>query len=261
METIASRKNPYIKELYAVKRAGKKSPLCLIEGYKLICEAQKSGVTVKSVLISDMYCGEVPSFGAGAVRMIKVNDAIIDMLSSARAPQGIIALIEKKPAHDFGLLGHTRGTYIVLDGVADPGNVGTIIRSAEAFGAAGAVMCGACADVYNDKTLRATMGSAFRLPLYFADDTADAVRKLKNAGARVYAAALKKDARRLGDTDFPGFSAFVIGNEARGIPETVIGECDDAIIIPMSGETESLNAAVSASVILWEAARRANNGK
>ncbi|MBQ3379243.1 MAG: RNA methyltransferase [Clostridia bacterium] len=256
MEIITSRKNPYIKELYAVKKAGKKSELCLIEGYKLISEAIKSGVEIKALLISDAYGGKMPDMGESGVRTITVNDSIIGLLSQTSAPQGITALIKKRVFKEIRSTGEEDGVYILLDEVSDPGNVGTVIRTAEAFGVRGVVLCGACADVYNDKTLRATMGSAFRQPVFYEPNAVSAVKKLKSMGARVYAAALEKDAKRLGGFEPSKLSAFVIGNEARGVSLEALNECDDAVIIPMSGETESLNAAVSAGVIMWETAGR-----
>lgn len=259
METITSRKNPYIKELAAIKKEKSDNSFAIIEGKKLISEAYDSGFIPITLLVSETYRGDVSEFCGTDTRVIKVNDTIIDMLSSTNTPQGIIALIKRRPKADINAADIKEGIYLILERVSDPGNVGTIIRTSEAFGAAGVILCAGCADVYNDKTLRSTMGSAFRQNIMYADSAVSAIAALKNAGIRVYAAALLKTAECLGRERFSGSCAFVIGNESAGVSEEAISVCDSAITIPMTGKTESLNAAVAASVILWEVFRQKLN--
>jgi len=254
MEIITSRKNPYIKELAALKK-NKSSDMVLIEGHKLIFEARESGIAPKVILVSDSYKGDISNLCANDTRVIQVNDEIIDLLSSTNTPQGIIALIKRREKIDIAEVVIKRGVYLVLDRVADPGNVGTIIRTSEALGASGVVLTPGCADIYNEKTLRATMGSAFRQNIYYSKSAFDAVDMLRGCGAKAYAAALGEKNVLLGREVLPDFCAFVIGNEASGVSQEAISACDSAIMIPMTGKTESLNAAVAASVILWETFR------
>ena len=140
---------------------------------------------------------------------------------------------------------------IVMDGVQDPGNVGTIIRTAEAFGFDGAVLLGACADVYSPKTLRASMGSALRFP--FVCCAAEELRSVLG-GFTVYAAMLDSSAAALGEIAFAERSAVIIGSEGRGVSPEAAAVCDEKLYIPISG-AESLNAAGAAAVIMWELRR------
>ena len=145
------------------------------------------------------------------------------------------------------------GRYVVLDGVQDPGNVGAVLRTADAFGCTGALLLPGCADPYGPKTLRAAMGAVFRLPLYTVG-LEDLPRLLADAGLPLYGAALRddtEDARALALRR----CAIAIGSEGRGLTEGVLALCDRTIKIPMSEHCESLNAAAAATVLLWEAAR------
>ena len=141
----------------------------------------------------------------------------------------------------------------MLDGVQDPGNVGTIWRTADAFGANGLILCNGCADPWSPKTVRATMGAVFRLPVYEGtlDETAD---KLAAASIPLYAAALREDTVDVRDVRLDS-AAVIIGSEGRGVSERALSLCQSTIKIPMRARCESLNAAVAASVVLWEMAR------
>ena len=147
--------------------------------------------------------------------------------------------------------------YLVLDGVQDPGNVGTIWRTADAFGVDGLILCNGCADPWNPKTVRATMGAVFRLPAY--ESTLEtAAEKLVRAGIPLYATALREDTEDIRDVSFDQ-AAVVIGSEGRGVSRQALELCGKTVKIPMRARCESLNAAVAASVVLWEMAR--NDGK
>lgn len=142
----------------------------------------------------------------------------------------------------------------MLVDLQDVGNVGTVIRTAAALGC-DVFLCGKCADVYSSKTVRATMGALFTNNIFVCDDTLSVIDSLKNGGKRVIAAALTDKAEVLGRFDIRDNDCFVVGNEGNGLSETVITRCDSTTIIPMSGRTESLNAAMAATILLWEAKR------
>lgn len=145
------------------------------------------------------------------------------------------------------------GRYLILDGVQDPGNVGTIWRAADAFGAEGLILCSGCADPWNPKTVRATMGAVFRLPVYECALEA-AAEGLGRAGLPLYATALREDTEDVRRVDL-GRGAVIIGSEGRGVSRALLERCQGTLKIPMSSRCESLNAAVAAAVILWEMGR------
>jgi TrmH family RNA methyltransferase len=143
---------------------------------------------------------------------------------------------------------------IMLDEIRDPGNLGTIMRTAEAMGYRGIILS-RCADIYNPKTIRAAMGGIFRLPLYVTDDGAECAKVMKAAGRRVIAAALGEHTLTLGGYEIAESDCAVIGNEGHGISDGVLSECTACVRIPMQGLAESLNASVAASCIMWEYSR------
>ena len=143
---------------------------------------------------------------------------------------------------------------LLLDCIRDPGNLGTILRSACALGGAQVVLH-SCADLYNPKTVRAAMGAIFKTDVSIVSDAVEYVRTQRNAGRRVLAAALKSDSLYLGSYEVRSNDVIVIGNEGHGVSGDVIEACSDTVLIPMEENTESLNASVAASVILWEYAR------
>ena len=179
--------------------------------------------------------------------LYEVADAVYEKLTDENAPQGVLT-VAKAPSPEPK---HT-GLTIILDGVADPGNVGTVIRCADAFGAERVILGDGSADAFGQKTVRAAMGSLFRVPTERAS-LAETIEKLKNDGYTVYAAMLDRDSVCVDAVEKGGRLAFVIGNEGHGISDEVRGACDGSVIIPMRDDgAESLNAAVAASVIMWE---------
>ena len=143
-------------------------------------------------------------------------------------------------------------------GLQDPGNMGTIVRTAEGAGVTGVIMSRDCVDIYNPKTIRSTMGSIYRMPFYYAEDILKAIRKIKDAGIKVYAAHLDGE-KSYDEEDYAFSCAFLIGNEGNGLREETSKMADHYIIIPMSGEVESLNAAIAASVLMFEVKRQRRN--
>ena len=186
-----------------------------------------------------------------------VTEDVMKKMSDTMTPQGVLSLVR---SYDYSLEDILkRGSlYMLLDGLQDPGNLGTIFRTCEAAGAAGVIMSRGTVSIYNPKSIRSTMGTLFRMPFVYADDLCETIRELKARGVSVQASHLEgsKDYAAL---DLTGPVAFVIGNEGAGISPEVADVCDMRVRIPMEGEVESLNAAIAASVLLYEAHRQRNS--
>ncbi len=144
---------------------------------------------------------------------------------------------------------------MVLETLQDPGNLGTILRAGEGAGVTGVIMNRETADIYNPKVIRSTMGSIYRVPFFYTDDLKGTVERIKAAGVRLYAAHLKGE-NNYDKADYTGSTGFMIGNEALGLKDETAALADSYVKIPMAGQVESLNAAVAASVLMFEAARQ-----
>ena len=185
------------------------------------------------------------------VRAVQVPADVMRSISPMETPQGALFTVRLP---DTALPETLSGAhYLVLDGVQDPGNVGTILRTADAFHADGMFLVNGCADLYNPKTLRATMGAVFRCPVWTVG-AEELFALLKKSGIPLYGAALREDTLDARAVDY-NRCAIAIGSEGRGLTEGVLALCDRTIKIPMSEHCESLNAAAAATVLLWEAAR------
>ncbi len=247
---IKSRSNPKI--LWACGLSEKKKRdadgLFRFEGIKLFSEAVREKLDIVAVFASekamDIYASELCAFDG---EIYKVTDAVYEKLTEENAPQGVLTIAKKPlPAH------RSTGLIMILDGVADPGNVGTVIRCADAFGAESVLLGDGCADAFGQKTVRAAMGSLFRVPTERAL-LPEKIKALRAGGCKVYAAMLDKTSVRADEIEKGGRLAFVVGNEGHGISAEVRDCCDGSVIIPIREDgAESLNAAVAASVLMWE---------
>lgn len=191
-----------------------------------------------------------------------VSDEVFVRMSDTKTPQGILCLVRQQHYNIEEILRENKGKrmlFIILEDIQDPGNLGTIFRTAEAAGADGVIMSSWTADIYNPKTIRSTMGSVYRVPFFHVDQMEEAVRRLQKAGVAVYAAHLGGTAA-YDACDYQKSTAFLIGNEAKGLREETAACADARITIPMAGKVESLNAAVASSILLFEAARQRRKG-
>lgn len=250
---ITSRKNDAVKrfrELLREKSARDSQGVFAVEGDHLCGELAKSGFRINSVLMTERAQEKYPQTAAllrqKCSEITVISGEVAEYISDTKAPQGLFAAAEKP---DPGEISGAR-RLVLLDGVQDPGNVGTILRTAEALGFGGAMLSPDCADIWSPKTLRASMGSVLRLPCV-TGNMPEHVRALRNEGFSVYGAMLDENAARLGEIEFPEKAAVVIGSEGRGISQPVAAECTRAVYIPITG-AESLNAAAAAAIILWE---------
>lgn len=265
-EYISSRANPTVVRYSKLseKKYRDEYGVFLAEGEKLASEAADYA-SAEAVLVSETALenanDEVISLlektaQSGAKVLVLSNEAFAK-ISTEHSPQGVISVVRSSslsivPLADDGRFAAKRA--IFLDSVRDPGNLGTVIRSAAAFGY-DRIILHDCADLTNPKTLRASMGAVFKVNFSIVSDAPDAVRTVKSTGRRVLAAALTDNSLTLGASELTDRDVVVIGNEGHGLADNLIAECTAALKIPMKQNTESLNASVAASVIMWEQSR------
>ena len=250
-DVITSRANPlvaYVRKLNSKRAFRRAENAFAAEGPKLLAEALRWGVRVETVLAAPGV--PLPELPAGT-RAVELPDQLLAYAADTETPQGIVFICKGKPLAMPERLEGSR--WLVLDGVQDPGNVGAIWRTADAFGADGLILCNGCADPWNPKTVRATMGAVFRLPVY-EGTLEDAAERLTAASVPLYAAALGEDTEDIRNMTLEQ-AAVIIGSEGRGVSDAALSLCQKTVKIPMRARCESLNAAVAASVALWEMAR------
>lgn len=266
MEQITSSKNPIIKKIKGLfkKKDRWQNKLFIIEGIKLIDEALNNDVSIEYILYSDkllntsegaLFLEKIGSYG----KAINISDSIFKEISDTENTQGILAIVgfNIRPIHEIFV--EEKKSFIYLNGLQDPGNMGTIIRSADAFNIDGIILGEGCVDPYNPKVVRATMGSIFRTPLYFVDNDKEILTKIKESKYKLYATHLEGSIPNY-DLSYRDKFVVVIGNESRGVDDNVIDMADGFIKIPMPGFAESLNAGVAASIIMYEVMKqRAKN--
>ncbi len=261
---MTSRNNARVKQLRAAfaGQARLASGLVAIEGEHLLEEALKSQQALKTVFVSERR--EVPGFVPREIEVMRLASDVFQSCVETQTPQGVAALMVPRVSSVEEMLGPglTGAPLIVIAvGLQDPGNLGTLVRSAEAFGATGVLTTPGTVSAWNQKALRASAGSVFRMPVAVA--TPEAMERLEQAGVRLLA-ALKDDASAVDSAELEnvlgGPVAVMIGNEGAGLGEDWVRMADRKVTIPCPGFVESLNAAVAGSILLWEVARRRVRG-
>lgn len=263
---ITSLHNKEIKEtaaLLARKKERDRRGLFVVEGPKMFGEAPME--RIERVYLTQSAAAQMyEKYGdrLSGLSCETVSDEVFVKMSDTKTPQGILCLVRQQHYNIEEILRENKGKrmlFIILEDIQDPGNLGTIFRTAEAAGADGVIMSSWTADIYNPKTIRSTMGSVYRVPFFHVDQMEEAVRRLQKAGVAVYAAHLGGTAA-YDACDYQKSTAFLIGNEAKGLREETAACADARITIPMAGKVESLNAAVASSILLFEAARQRRKG-
>lgn len=255
IRNIESKHNSRVKELRTAlaRPTGSAEPVGL-EGIHLVQEALRSGIKLDTVFIANDKLRLLGDLNIpGEVEILSLPQVILDTAVSTESPQALAALAHRPVWRPASLL-EPRALILVLDGIQDPGNLGTLLRSAEAFGASGVVSLPGTVNAWNPKAMRASAGSIFRLPVLELRPT-ECFEMLRSATVRTLA-AMAHDARPVNSIDLSSSTAFVIGSEGSGLTSEVASLCDERITIPCPGPVESLNAAVAASVILYEASRQ-----
>jgi TrmH family RNA methyltransferase len=240
----------------------------LIEGPNLIREAQQNGGRIERILRSEDFTDEQTIREGIDPALADLETAVLSTslfrkLSDTETPQGILAVVKKREFREDEFFteqsgtgkSSTTGNVLVLDRLQDPGNIGTILRTADAAGYLGAILMKGTADIYSPKIVRAAAGSLFRLPVLYADDPGDAVRLLKRYGKTIISTS-PMGSMDYFDADLREHAAVVIGNEGNGVCREFLEDADILVKIPMEGTIESLNAAVSAGILMYESVRQ-----
>jgi TrmH family RNA methyltransferase len=265
LRRIEGRHNPLVKQLrQAFSRAElTESGDCAIEGLRIIEEAIRSGLRFSAVFFRESAQDRaerlLPQIGA-QVETLLLPDKLFDSLVPSDSPQGVAALVRLKEFSLDDVLERLQvGPVVVLAGLQDPGNLGTILRSAEAFGCAGVVLGEGTVSVFNSKVVRGSAGSVFRLPLVHGRGKSatklEVSESLRAKGVRLIATSSHKGTS-VDQSNLKGASAIYFGNEGAGLPRDVMAKMDELISIPHTQQVESLNAGVAASIVLYEAARQ-----
>ncbi len=243
----------HLRRLSGRRRARLEAGQFVIDGPTLVLEALASGIDVVEVYAEPGAPEEVVRAARAAGVVVRdVKAGALAKATSPVTPQPVAALAALPEAPDASVL---HGLVLVLVGVADPGNAGTLLRVAEASGASAVVSCADAVDVWNPKCVRASAGSVFRMPVLAGGTVDDALTRLRDAGMALIATTLD-DAVDLDDVDLTGPVAVLLGNEAHGLEPAVVGAADVAVRIPMAGRAESLNVAMTGTVVAFEAARQ-----
>lgn len=262
---ITSIANKRIKGIVQLgKKAGqrRKEDVFLVEGIKMFLEAPVS--YIRETYVSESFLQSAGNNKSMADVVDKLNkcryevttDEVFKKMSDTQTPQGILCVIKQFHYSFKDLLQHDgKPLFLVLEDLQDPGNLGTIIRAGEGAGITGVIMSRDTVDIYNPKTIRATMGSIYRVPFFYTNDILQTIQELKDNRIHVYAAHLE-GIGDYDDYDYTKATAFLIGNESNGLKDAAVKASDTLIRIPMKGEVESLNAAIAASLLMYEAARQ-----
>jgi len=270
LRRIEGRHNPLIKQLRQAFSSAELTEKgdCAIEGLRILEEAIRSGLRFSAVFFRESAQDRaerlLPQIGA-QVETLLLPDSLFDSVVPSESPQGVAALVRLREFSLNDILERLQvGPIVVLAGLQDPGNLGTILRSAEAFGSAGVVLGEGTVSPFNSKVIRASAGSVFRLPIVHAERGAgklvavkleEVSHKFREKGIRQLATSSHKGTM-LDQADLRGATAIFFGNEGAGLPREIMARMDETIAIPHTSQVESLNAGVAASIVLYEAARQ-----
>ena len=259
VKRIESRNNQILKDTVALRERNVRGERgrFFFEGVHLLEEFLRSGRQPVRVFVRESSAERLGGLiSALSCEIVFVTDPVFEKLSTERAPQGVVTVAEF--TGNVRVLGRdpleAKGCRLLLDGLQDNGNVGTVIRTAAALDYG--VIAAGCADVFSQKTVRASMGAAFFADISVCRDTVSAAEKVKSSGGRVIAASVYGECRELGGFELRPGDCFVIGSEGRGVSKEALDVCDFSARIPMGGRVESLNAAAAAAMFLWEAKRQ-----
>ena len=252
--SVANAKVKNVMQLNSKAKARREQHSFVVEGAKMFYEAPKD--KVKEVYVSSsFFAKKIQEKELAEYNYEVVSDEVFEKMSDTKTPQGILCVVEMFDYHLEDLINKEDGVWIVLEELQDPGNLGTIMRTGEGAGIAGLIMSKNTADIYNPKTIRATMGSIYRIPFVYIADLDLIFDRFAKEKIVSYAAHLS-GTQYYDEIEYEKKVAFVIGNEGNGLSEKVADRTDSYLKIPMQGEVESLNAAIATSVLMYETFRQ-----
>lgn len=257
---ITSASNQQMKRIRELLNKGKerKKEKCFVaEGIRMVAETPRE--RLEKIYVSESFYRNPPELrGINLSEAIIVQDQVFRQVADTQTPQGIMAIVRQSECELKRILGQEEALVLFLENIQDPGNLGTMIRTAEGAGVTGIVMSRDTVDIYNPKTIRATMGSLYRMPFVYVEDFCDTIRQAGKMGMNIYAAHLKGNGT-YDQKDYRRPTGFMIGNEGNGLTKEAADCATDYIRIPMSGQLESLNATVAAAILMYEARRQRNS--
>ena len=258
MQIITSKDNEIIKNIRKLKekKFRNQNNEYIVEGIKMIKEAIVEEAVIKLIVICEenVNSGVIDKkllYEIAKYECIYVSKKIFDLISDVQTPQGILAVIEKDNSEEK--IDYKQEIIVVLDGIQDPGNLGTILRTIDSVGLNQVIVSKETADAYNPKVVRSTMGAIFRVNIIESENLKDTLKNMKKHKYKVMATSLETQ-NSIYDVDY-NKKVLVIGNEANGVSQAILDYADEKIKIPMLGKTESLNASVATAVILYEYVR------
>ena len=254
---ITSSSNQQMKNITALMKKAKERKsqnLFVVEGRKMFEEVPPEWLS--KVYVSERFLEEPEAEQLLAGKTYEVvADAVFKSISDTQTPQGILCVIKKPEYALEEMLKGEQTHLLILESIQDPGNLGTMVRTGEGAGITGVIMNQTTVDLFNPKTIRSTMGSIYRVPFFITKDLAGTISSLKEQQVNVYAAHLK-GTLSYDEPDYKKKTAFLIGNEGNGLSDEIADLADTYIKIPMQGQVESLNAAISASLLMYETGRQ-----
>lgn len=279
--SVSNARVKWVVSLMEKARMRRKERKYVIEGIRMFLEAPKE--LIAEVYVSEAFykkgaipdsqeslcLGKIKDLAVlsdsevkqpGKIPLVMLSDEVFRKFSDTVNPQGILAVMHMAETTYETMLENSDILLVLLENLQDPGNLGTILRTAEGAGVNGIVLSRDCVDLYNPKVIRSTMGAIYRVPFCYADDLSETIESLKNKGISVYAAALDDKAGEYDTYQYCTATAFLIGNEGNGLREETVQKATHTCYIPMQGKVESLNASVAASILMYEAYRQRRKG-
>lgn len=257
MNQITSTSNAQVKQLIQLQKKSKlrsEQDVFIVEGIKMYQEVPQERL-IHTYVSESFYNRKKDLFTGKEKQTTLLADRVFESVSDTKSPQGILCLVRQYHYKPEDLLGEGLPLLLALENLQDPGNLGTIVRTAEGAGVTGILLSEGCVDIYNPKVIRSTMGSVYRMPFYYTEDFHGTLREMKACGVAWYAAHLKgTDMHDRQDYKKP--SGFLIGNESSGLTDETAALADGYVRIPMCGQVESLNAAVASAILMYEANRQ-----
>lgn len=254
---VTSKDNNNIKQVIKLSKSARerrKQALFVAEGLRICMDAMRSKAEIVTLFVTEKaiekHKEEFEILNEYAYSTICVPDNIFLLISDTQTPQGFLSVIKTlDKTNEFGTI-KQNGKFLALDNVQDPSNLGTILRSAEAFNVSGVVLSDDCCDIYSPKVVRGSMGAVFRTPFIIKETITQFI--CENPQITTYAAVVEGAEKKVTEIDFKTPCAVVVGNEGNGLKRDTIDNCAHRITIPMDGKAESLNASVAAAILIWE---------